>query len=105
MTRPADDIEDADPGLAGERTELAWHRTAVSFAAVGAAMLKYDQVVGVPILALSGLIWELGRLSRARGTARARSRRLLLITLTVTGISIAALTIALLGRGSGALWP
>jgi len=103
LTGPADDIEDADPGLARERTELAWHRTAVSFAAVGAAILKYNQVMGVPILALSGLIWELGRLSGAPGTARARSRRLLLITVTVTAISVAALTVTLLGSGSSGL--
>lgn len=49
----------------------------------------------MPILALSGLIWELGRLSRAQGTALARSRRMLLITMSVTGISVAALVITL----------
>jgi uncharacterized membrane protein YidH (DUF202 family) len=37
---PADDIEDADPGLARARTALSWTRTAISFAAVGAVILK-----------------------------------------------------------------
>ena len=101
MSRPADDIEDADPGLARERTELAWHRTAVSFAAVGASTLKYNLTAGVPILALSGLIWHLGGLARGRGTALARSRRLLLITATIVGASVAALVISMLGNGSG----
>jgi uncharacterized membrane protein YidH (DUF202 family) len=38
---PADDIEYAGPGLARERTELAWTRTAIAFAALGAAILRY----------------------------------------------------------------
>jgi uncharacterized membrane protein YidH (DUF202 family) len=37
---PPNDLEDLQPGLARERTELAWTRTAVSFAAVGVAILK-----------------------------------------------------------------
>ena len=57
-----DDIEDADPGLAAERTELAWTRTAISFAAVGAALLRRHPLAGIPVLALSLLIWQLGRL-------------------------------------------
>lgn len=30
---PADDVGEIDPGLARERTSLAWTRTAISFAA------------------------------------------------------------------------
>jgi len=51
-----DDIEDVDPGLAAARTELAWTRTAISFAAVGGALLRNHPVVGIPVLALSLLI-------------------------------------------------
>lgn len=100
---PADDIEDADPGLARERTELAWTRTAISFAALGGVLLKSHPYAGVPILAVSAVIWELGRLARAPGAGYAQPRHLLLITVAVTGVSLAALMLSLLGSGSGGL--
>ena len=97
MSHPGgtDDMEDADPGLAGARTELAWTRTAISFAGVGAVLLRRHPLVGFPILALSLLIWELGHLPRRPGTAQARTRQLRLITAGVTGIALAALVITL----------
>ena len=101
MTAPADDIEDADPGLARARTALSWTRTAISFAALGAAILKSRTYAGIPILILSGLIWGMGQLVRAPGTARARSRRLLVIAVAITGVSIVALAIALLSPEPG----
>ena len=42
MTTIPPDYEDADPGLARVRTSLAWTRTALSFAAVGAVALRKD---------------------------------------------------------------
>ena len=39
------------PGLARERTSLAWTRTAISFAAVGGVVLKRDVVPGLILLA------------------------------------------------------
>jgi uncharacterized membrane protein YidH (DUF202 family) len=93
---PADDIEDTDPGLARERTDLAWTRTAVSFAALGGIIIKDHPYAGLPILVLSALIWELGRLAREPGAGNARSR-LLLIAVAVTGVSLVALVITLLG--------
>jgi uncharacterized membrane protein YidH (DUF202 family) len=97
MTEPGgtDDIEDVDPGLAGARTGLAWTRTAISFAAVGAALLRNHPLVGIPVLALSLLVWELGRLPRNPATGRARTRHLQLITAGITGIALAALVITL----------
>jgi uncharacterized membrane protein YidH (DUF202 family) len=100
---PVDDIEDSDPGFARERTHLAWTRTAISFAALGGAILKSRPLEGIPILALSVLVWELGRLPRASGTRLAQARRLLLITVAITGISLAALILSFLGHGSGGL--
>jgi len=105
LTGIADDIEDADPGLAQERTELAWHRTAISFAAVGAAMLKYHVTAGLLVLAVGGAVWRLSRLVRDRGTARASGRRLVVITVTIAGVSVTALAITLLGHGAGGLRP
>ncbi len=72
---PADDIEDIDAGLARERTELAWHRTAISFAALGGAILKSRPAAGLPILIISALIWELGRLPRAPDAGHAHGSR------------------------------
>ena len=68
---PADHIEYADPGLARERTELAWTRTAIAFAALGAAILKYRPVAGLPVLVLSAVVWRLGRcpVQPVRGTS------------------------------------
>jgi uncharacterized membrane protein YidH (DUF202 family) len=105
LTGPPDDIEAADPGLAWERTELAWTRTAISFAAVGAAILKSRPYAGIPILILSGLIWELGQLARAPGPGWARPRRLLLTTVAITGVSVIALGIVLAGPDPTGLRP
>jgi uncharacterized membrane protein YidH (DUF202 family) len=96
---PADDIEDADPGLARERTELAWTRTAVAFAALGAAILKYHPVVGLPVLIVSAVVWWLGRLPGAADAGGTHDRRLLLITVTINGISLVALVLSFLGQG------
>jgi uncharacterized membrane protein YidH (DUF202 family) len=101
LTAPADDIEDADPGLARARTALSWTRTAISFAALGAAVLKSRPYAGIPILIVSGLIWGLGQLTRAPATGQALSRRLLLITVAITGVSIVALAIALFSPERG----
>lgn len=100
---PADDADDSDPGLARERTHLAWTRTAISFAAVGGAVLKTHPLESIPILALSLLVWELGRLPRSSATGRAQARRLLVITVTVTLIAVAALLMSFLGDGTGGL--
>ena len=93
-----DEIEDRDPGLAGERTSLAWTRTALSVAAVGGAILKRDVAVGVAVLAMSPLIWVLGLVPGHGGMAR--SRRLLLMTVAIIVVALAALVVAFLGHGS-----
>ncbi len=82
-----DDHEDADPGLARARTSLAWTRTALSFAAVGAVVLKKDVVAGLIILATAPVIWQLGRL------APDHPSRLKLVTATIVAISVVALVV------------
>jgi uncharacterized membrane protein YidH (DUF202 family) len=100
---PAGDIEDIDPGLAQERTELAWTRTAISFAALGGALLKYRPAIGLPVLIVGAVTWKLGRLPSKPGTSQARHRRLLLIAVTITALSAAALVVSFLGHAAGGL--
>jgi uncharacterized membrane protein YidH (DUF202 family) len=96
---PGDATEDGPPGLAEERTELAWTRTAIGFAAIGAAVLKHSPLIGLPILAVSAVIWRLGRLSGAAGSRSGQDRRLLLITVTISGIALVALVLSFVGPG------
>src|SRR5215475_11290438 len=86
----SDDPEDSDPGLAGERTEMAWLRSSLSFAAVGIAVLKIRPILGGPILALSAVVWSVSHLPRNRGPKLAR-RRALLVTVAVTMMAATAL--------------
>jgi uncharacterized membrane protein YidH (DUF202 family) len=93
-----DDPEDLDPGLARERTRLAWARTAIAFAAVGAAMLKRQVIPGAIVLALTPLVWALGTFASRAVQPAPRAGRLLAVTVTVTAVAVLALVIALLGR-------
>ena len=90
------------PGLARERTELAWTRTALAFAAVGAVIARRDLIVGLAVLACTPLIWAVGRL--ATDPARAgRPGRLLLVTVAVTGVAVLAGAVALFGHAPASL--
>jgi uncharacterized membrane protein YidH (DUF202 family) len=102
---PPDEREDADPGLARERTELSWARTAIAFAAVGAAILKRQPVAGLIVLAITPVIWGLGRVvARGEGEEHGpRARRLLLVTVIVTMVAVLAVIVALLGHGPTSL--
>jgi uncharacterized membrane protein YidH (DUF202 family) len=89
-----------DPGLARARTSLAWTRTALSFAAIGGIILKRDLAAGFVVLALSCLVWLVGRLALVparTGQVRARPGPQLVISIAVTGVAIVALMLALLG--------
>ncbi len=118
MTTPeqdptADDPEERDSGLARERTALSWTRTAISFAALGGAVLKENVITGLIILAIAPLIWQLGRVTRGVGPGAgdrlpvmpvARATRLFLITVSIVAVSALCLIIAILGRNApGAL--
>jgi uncharacterized membrane protein YidH (DUF202 family) len=89
-----DDPEDADPGLARERTRLAWARTSIAFAAVGAAMLKREVIPGLLVLSTAPVVWALGRFA-TRG--RPRPGRLLVVTVIVAAIAVLAVAVVFIG--------
>jgi len=94
-----EDMEQLDPGLARERTKLAWARTSIAFAAVGAAILKKEPVAGLIVLAMTPLLWGLGRfVGHTAERPELQSRRLLAVTLTVVTVSVLAMVIAFVGH-------
>jgi uncharacterized membrane protein YidH (DUF202 family) len=93
--------ESDDPGLVdpADRTRLAWNRTAIAFAAIGAAMLKSSPVAGLIVLVLTVPIW-----AAIRSTAPiATSRKLHLVTATVLLVATAALVVAFIGHSPSTL--
>jgi uncharacterized membrane protein YidH (DUF202 family) len=78
----------SDPGLARERTSLAWTRTALSFGAVGGVVLKKEVIPGLILLAVVPAIWLLGRLAY-----RSREKHKL-VTATIVGVALVALIVA-----------
>jgi uncharacterized membrane protein YidH (DUF202 family) len=104
---PADDIEDRDPGLARERTDLAWTRTAIAFAALGAVMMRTNALAGALVMVAGAAVWGLGQLSaRDVGPAGGRPRlgrrhTVQIITGATTLVSLVALALVLLAPGPG----
>jgi uncharacterized membrane protein YidH (DUF202 family) len=93
--------ESDDPGIVdpADRTQLAWTRTAIAFAAIGAAILKSSLVAGVIVLALAVPIWAAVRRTDRIPTAL----RLPLVTVAVLLVATAALVIALIGHAPSTL--
>jgi uncharacterized membrane protein YidH (DUF202 family) len=97
---PADPDE---PGVGdpANRTRLSWTRTAIAFAAIGAAMLKFSPIAGVVVIALSLPIWAAAHRVRHTTDAVSAASGLALVAITVVLVAIAALVVALLGHSSG----
>ncbi len=98
-----EDMEDIDPGLARERTVLAWSRTGLSFLALGGILVRADPLAGLAVLALGGVVWVLGYFHHrgmwaAAGTADrlTRPRVLCLIAAGTALVSLVGLAIAVL---------
>jgi uncharacterized membrane protein YidH (DUF202 family) len=100
------DADSRDPGLAAERTDLAWNRSGLSLLACGAVVIRGIArppltagrvAVGLVILALGAFTWALGswrvHRSRTRGARTATPADLLPISLGVALVGIAAFVV------------
>jgi uncharacterized membrane protein YidH (DUF202 family) len=95
-----------DPGLAGERTALAWQRSALSLALVGALTLRaaVESGVNAPILVAAVALLFIGAVPWAHGlrsyrearyqTGVGRRRRAPIVLMTA--VTLAAALVALL---------
>jgi uncharacterized membrane protein YidH (DUF202 family) len=96
-----------DPGLAAERTDLAWSRSGLSLLALGAVVLRGigrpplpapDVAAGASLLLLGTATWFLGawhtRHRRRRGTRTTILGDLVPITVGVAAIGVAAFVVA-----------
>lgn len=99
-----------DPGLASERTDLAWNRSGLALLGCGAAVAKGMTVgdplpgrvaVGAVILVLGAVVWALGawqaRRRAAPGLARpvARPRDLWPVAAGTAAVGVAAFVLGL----------
>jgi uncharacterized membrane protein YidH (DUF202 family) len=94
-----------ESGLARERTDLAWTRSAIAFFAIGVAILKIRPAVGIPVMAVGVVIWLAGHAGPQSGSAGLGSRRLLLVTVAVTGLAVLSIVLTLAGPSSRGLRP
>jgi uncharacterized membrane protein YidH (DUF202 family) len=99
---PGDGPEEGEAGAAHERTSLAWVRTALSFAALGGAMLKVNVITGLIILAVGPVIWQLGRVSRGgeqgAGLPAIGATRLFIIAVSIVAVALLCLIVAIFGK-------
>ena len=104
------DPESREPGLAAERTDLAWSRSGLSLVAFGAVVLRGigrqpllhgNRVNGACVLVLGvasmALGWWSARHAQARGADPATAADLLPISLGVAAVGLAAFALATFG--------
>jgi hypothetical protein len=90
--------KEPSPGLARERTRLAWSRTVIAFAAVGGALLKTDIAAGAIVVAMAVLLWVLVRIIPGQPGGGASPARLRLVAMTVAGVAVVALAVSFLAH-------
>ena len=96
-----------DPGLAAERTDLAWSRSGLSLVGCGAIVLRGmarppldagDVAIGSCVLALGAAVWLLGfwhmRRVRARSLRATTAADLVPVTIGVSLVGAAAFVVA-----------
>ncbi|WP_035796168.1 DUF202 domain-containing protein [Kitasatospora mediocidica] len=88
---------DVEPGSAQGRTDLAWTRTCVTFAAVSAGVLRIDPPAGLPLVVVTAAVWAVGT---CRSVPHGRPRALGFIALTVLLTALVALGVALSAAGA-----
>ena len=92
MSRPR------DPGLALERTTLAWQRTGLASAAVGAITLRVHWGSGPAGIVLAALFVAIGGLAYAAGSSTpVGPRRLRLMSLGLTGAAVLGALLSIVG--------
>ena len=104
------DPESRQPGLAAERTDLAWSRSGLSLLACGAAVLRGigrqplvngNRASGICVLVLAAaataLGWWSARRARTRGPGPVTAADLLPVSLGVAAVGLAAFVLAAFG--------
>jgi drug/metabolite transporter (DMT)-like permease len=95
--------DEPDPGLARERTRLAWSRTVLAFAAVGIVVLRKDVAAGLVVLATAPVVWVIGHIVAREVNPERKSARLLVVTVSVIVTAVVALLVAFLSHSPGSL--
>jgi uncharacterized membrane protein YidH (DUF202 family) len=101
--RPEHEPDEPSVTDPANRTRLAWSRTALAFAAIGAAMLKNSPVEGSAVLAVTIVIWAVARRTSRRQDARSSAAALRLVTATVVLVALTALVVAFAGHSPDSL--
>lgn len=95
------DLDEPGVGDPANRTRLSWTRTAIAFAAIGAAILKSSPIAGAVVIALSLPIWTVAHRVRHSADGASADGGFALVAGTVVLVAITALVVALFGHSPG----